>query len=60
MSKQTWWGYLHINGTIQAKRYFDSRDTAEAEESVFCGKVVYPFEAENREKAIEHIKSQVI
>ena len=51
-----WWGYLHTQGTIQAKRFFSDLDTQEAEESPFVQKVIYPFEAENREEAIAHIK----
>lgn len=56
--KNTWWGYKHISGTYQAKRYFDKRDTEEAEESEFVDQVVYPFEASSREEALEIIKQQ--
>lgn len=28
--KNLWWGYKHISGTYQAKRYFDKRDIDEA------------------------------
>ena len=24
-----WWGYVHTNGTIQVKRYFDKQDLEE-------------------------------
>ena len=58
MSKQLWWGYKHVSGTYQAKRYFDKRDTDEAEQSPYCEQVVYPFEAESRDEAIEYIKEQ--
>lgn len=55
---QLWWGYKHISGTYQAKRYYDERDTQEAEESEFVAQVVYPFRASDRDQAIEYIKSQ--
>lgn len=56
MTKLKWWGYLHISGTIQAKRYFGPLDTQEANESPFCKIVCGPFEAENRDDAIMKIK----
>lgn len=57
-NKLLWWGYKHISGTYQAKRYWDKRDTQEAEESEFCEQVVYPFEAETRDEAIEIVKQR--
>jgi len=54
-----WWGYLHKQGTIQAKRYFSPLDTQEAEESPFVQRVIYPFEANNRAEAIAHIKEEL-
>lgn len=30
--KFLWWCYLHTNGHIQAKRYFDLRDLEDADE----------------------------
>lgn len=51
-----WWGYKHVSGTYQAKRYFDKRDIQEANESDFCEKVVGPFEAKNREEALNKIE----
>lgn len=55
-----WWGYLHINGTVQVKRAFgnptlNERDLDEARESPFVSRVFSPFEAESREAAIKHI-----
>lgn len=47
-----WWGYRHVNGTLQAKRYFDSRDISEAMESDFVDVVVRPFPAKDRECAL--------
>ena len=58
MSKQLWWGYKHVSGTLQAKRYFGKLDTDEAEQSPFVEQVVYPFEAESRDEALEIIKEQ--
>lgn len=45
-----------MSGTYQAKRYFDKRDIQEANESDFCEKVVGPFEAKNREEALNKIE----
>ena len=56
--KFKWWGYKHTSGTLQAKRYFDRRDTDEAQESPFVEQIVYPFLAANREEALEYIKQQ--
>jgi len=35
MNELLWWGYKHVSGTYQAKRYFDKQDTDEAEQSPF-------------------------
>ncbi len=56
-TKNLWWGYRHISGTIQAKRYFVPLDIQEAKESGMCEEVYDPFEANNREEALAHIKS---
>lgn len=50
-----WWGYVHANGTIQAKRYFDRQDLADARESPFVDQVLGPFDATDRDDAIRHI-----
>ena len=55
----TWWGYLHINGHIQVKRFFDSRDIDDAKESPFVEKVFMPFPAFSRENAIQQIKEKL-
>lgn len=57
-SLKQFWGYLHISGTYQAKRYFSKLDTDEAEQSPFCKKVVGPFLAKDRDEAIEYVKQQ--
>lgn len=53
-----WWGYRHVNGSVQAKRYFDRRDIQEAHESDFCAQVVGPFEADTREAALSIVETQ--
>lgn len=51
-----WWGYVHVNGNIQVKRYFDQQDIEEAQESPFTSHVYGPFEAKDRDDAIEKIR----
>lgn len=58
MNKNQWWGYVHVSGSIQAKRYFGPLDIQEANESPFCETVYGPFEAEDREEALSIIKSK--
>lgn len=53
-----WWGYKHVSGTLQAKRYFDRLDTEEAEQSPFVAQVVYPFPAKDRDEALSYIKEK--
>lgn len=53
---QTWWGYIHVNGSIQVKVYFSRLDLTEADESPFVAKVYQPFEASGREDAMKIIK----
>jgi hypothetical protein len=57
-NKNWWWGYKHISGTYQAKRYFDKLDIDEAKESDFVEQVVYPFLAKDREDALEYVRQQ--
>lgn len=57
--KLLWWGYRHLNGNIQAKRYFERIDIQEAEESPFCVKVSQPFKAKSREDALSQLKDLV-
>ncbi len=52
-----WWGYKHINGSLQAKRYWgDPRDISEAKESDFVERVVGPFEAVDRADALSKVE----
>lgn len=59
MPKNLWWGYLHTNGSIQAKRYFEPLDIREADESPFCQRTFGPFEASDRDEAIKIITTQL-
>ena len=59
MNKNLWWGYLHISGSLQVKRYFEPLDIREATESPFCEIVVGPFEANDRDDAINILKSKL-
>lgn len=56
MEKQLWWGYLHTSGTLQAKPYREPLDIQEAKESPFCKQVVGPFEAANRDEALQYVE----
>lgn len=55
-TKLLWWGYKHTSGTYQAKRYFDARDIKEAIDSPFVDEWTGPFEADNRDEALEIVK----
>jgi hypothetical protein len=54
--KLMWWGYKHISGTYQVKRYFEKLDIIEANESPFCEKVSGTFVASDRDDALNIIK----
>lgn len=58
MDKNLWWGYKHVSGTYQAKRYFKRDDVLDAYESPFVETVVNQFQAKDRNEAIEYIKKQ--
>ena len=51
-----WWGYLHINGSIQAKRFFDNKDIDEARDSDFVLATSWAFDAVNRKDALRQLK----
>lgn len=51
-----WWGYRHSAGSVQAKRFLDSKDIDEAHASPFCESVVGPFAATSREEAIKRVR----
>lgn len=54
-SLNKWWGYLHENGSVQAKRFYDMGDLNRAEESPFVVFVVRPFYAKDRDYALDVI-----
>ena len=58
-STNKWWGYVHQNGSVHAKRYFDRRDIQEAMESPFVAEVYPPFDAESRPAALDLITKRV-
>lgn len=45
ISSIRWWAYLHTNGKVLVKRYFDFQDIVEANESPFVVKAIGPFDA---------------
>ena len=54
MTKQKFWGYKHINGTLHLKSYsgnFAKDAVEDAYDSDFIEDVLDPFEAANREEA---------
>lgn len=51
-----WWAYLHANGSIQLKRYFDDSYKQDCNESEFVIKYTSPFEADSREDALEVVQ----
>jgi hypothetical protein len=51
IEKNLWYGYVHVDGTQHTKRYFDSRDISEAQESDFVDIVLGPFPAIDKEQA---------
>lgn len=59
MEKVLWWGYKHINGSFQAKRYLDPLDIYEAQESPFVRNVVGPFESGSRDEALKLVEEKV-
>jgi hypothetical protein len=58
-STLTWWGYLHVNNTVQVKRFFGSQDITEARESDFVSQTVGPFEATDRANALDIVKERL-
>jgi len=54
MNDLMWWGYLHVNGKVQVKRWLgDHADyTTDCVGNKFVQKVIKPFKCESREEAI--------
>lgn len=44
-NKLLWWAYIHVNGSLHIKRYFDPRDLEEAHQSDFVSLVINPSSA---------------
>jgi len=55
MSELLWWGYRHVNGSLQAKRFFSEADLDEANDSPFVARIVPQFAAASREDALKII-----
>lgn len=54
-----WWGYLHTNGTIQVKRFFDTLDIIEAADSPFVQRTTGPFNAVDRADAVKIVTERL-
>jgi len=52
MKLPLWWGYLHVNGAVQVKRFFDNRELIEAYESSFVQAVCTPMPCKDRAEAL--------
>lgn len=57
--KNKWYGYLHANGSIQVKRFFDSRDLFDCHDSPFVADYTQPFDADDREDALRKAKDRL-
>ena len=62
MSDLYWWGYHHTDGSIQAKRAFDTvrQDMDEARDSPYVLRVYGRFRAENRAQAIAILTEKLL
>lgn len=54
-----WWGYQHVNGSLQVKRFFDARDLVDAMDSDFVVKVIQVFDATDRADALEKLAAKL-
>lgn len=61
MTEIMWWGYLHVDGSIHAKRWFgDVKDyTEDCEGNEFVECVVRPFPCLSREDATAMIRQRL-
>lgn len=46
--KNKWWGYIHENGSLHIRRFFDEESINDAYFSPFVKQVFKPFEADSR------------
>lgn len=54
-----WWGYYHINGSIQVKRYFNIKDIINASKSAFVKSTIGPFRSCSREEALRIVRKNI-
>jgi len=54
-----WWGYKHVNGSLQVKRYFDPLDLKEAHQSPFVDIVAGPWECNGRDEALSKLETEL-
>ena len=54
-----WWGYIHTNGELIIKRYYDSLDIIEAHDSPFVVKVLGPVKSDNRVDAENSLRQLI-
>ena len=59
MSKIEWWAYIHENGSLHVKRYFDRGDILEAQASPFVKKVFGPVPVDTRAGAVAFFTSKM-
>ncbi len=52
-TKLEWYGYQLDTGSMHVKRYFAHGDIREAKESDFVARVTGPFNAKNKEEAMD-------
>lgn len=57
-NEHLWWGYKHIRGSYQAKRYWGDQDLDDARDSPFCEEVVGPFTATDRDQALSIVEQR--
>jgi hypothetical protein len=61
-NEPNWWGYLHANGTVQAKpvtwTYAD--DVLDAKQSPFVKRIMLAFSAKDRDDALAQLKKCLI
>lgn len=58
-ARQLWWGYKHVSGIYQTKRYNELQEIMNAQESDFCETVVGPFHAADIDEARQIVQSLV-
>jgi AmiR/NasT family two-component response regulator len=54
-----YWGYLHQNGTVQVKGYYEYGQIKDAEESGFVQYIVKPFKTSTRKEALIIITKEI-